>query len=176
MSRFRPFSFPSSAAISVAIAWLALVAARDATRLVAQEAAAAPEPVVREALGSGAPLAAPGQQLQLVRYVIQPGTTLPPHTHPGMQIAWIESGTMHYVLVGGGETPVYRKGRAGRRGAVEMLGPGEETDVHPGDTLIEAEHVIHYGANLGDDPVVIWAAVLLQEGQPPAVIAETPTP
>ena len=175
MGRVRSCSFRTYAAIGVAIT-LVVVANRGATRLVAQDAAPAPEPVVREALASALPRAAPGQQLQLVRYVIQPGTTLSPHTHPGVQIAWVESGTMRYVLVGGGKTPIYRKGVAGRPGAVEMLRPGHETDVHPGDTLVEAEHVIHYGANLGDEVVVLWAAALLQQGQPPAVIAETPVP
>lgn len=173
MGGVRFFSFRSCAAVGVAVALPVLAAGPGASMPGAQDATPGPEPVVREALGSGVPLAAPGQQLQLVRYVIQPGTTLPPHRHPGMQIAWIESGTMHYVLVEGGETPVYRKGTAGRPGIVETLRPGQETDVYPGDTLIEAENVIHYGANLGDEVVVIWAAALLQEGQPPA-IAQTP--
>lgn len=167
----RSFSLHSRAAIGVAIALATLAGAGSATILSAQNAAVAPTPVVREAFATGSPVAAPGQQLQLVRYVIQPGTTLPPHTHPGMQIARVESGTLHYFLVEGGETPVHRTGAAG---AVETLRPGQQTIVHPGDTLIEAENVVHYGANLGDEPVVIWAAALLKEGQPPATVVETP--
>ncbi|CAN5788631.1 hypothetical protein BH23CHL5_BH23CHL5_17400 [soil metagenome] len=131
-----------------------------------------PPPVVREALVSGLPENAPGQALQLVRYVIQPGTTLPAHTHPGMQIAWIESGVLHYVVVEGGEIPIARAGMEGSPEPVEMLGPGMETNLYPGDSVVEVENVVHYGANLGTEPVVILAATLLTDGAPPATVIE----
>lgn len=146
-----------------------MVAAGAAAWSFGQDAAHGPDAVRRETLVSGAPVAAPGQQLELVRYVIQPGTTLPPHTHPGMQIGFIESGTLRYVVVQG-ETPVYRKAGEGRSAAVERLGPGQQTDLHAGDSLIEAENVVHYGENRGAEPVVIWCATLLKVGEPPATM------
>lgn len=171
-----PFSARASAVIGHALAGLVLVAAAASAPAAAQGPASAPAAVLREALVAGTPIAAPDQQLQLVRYVIQPGTTLPPHTHPGMQVCWIESGTLHYVVVKGGETPVHRQARAGGQTTVEMIRPGQKTDLHPGDTLVEAENVTHYGANHGDEPVVIWVAALLHAGKPPAAIAEAPRP
>ena len=176
MTRTRSFSLRSYAAVAEAIVLAAVAGAGGATILIAQDAAVAPEPVVREAFATGSPVAAPGQQLQLVRYVIQPGTTLPPHTHPGMQIARVESGTLRYTLVAGGETPVHRKGTAGGPGAVETLRPGQNTIVHPGDTVIEAENVVHFGASVGEEPVVIWAAALLRRGEPASTVAREPEP
>lgn len=141
------------------------------------ESGPATPPSVREALVTGLPVAAPGQQLQLVRTTIQPGVTLPAHIHPGMQIAWIESGVLHYVVGEGGEIPIRRANMEGSPEPAEMLGPGQETDLYPGDSVVETENVVHYGANLGDVPVVLWSALLLTEGAPIAEVVEiTATP
>jgi quercetin dioxygenase-like cupin family protein len=134
---------------------------------------------VREALVSGLPEAAPGQELSLVRTTIPPGVTLPLHIHPGMQLAWIESGELHYYVVEGGEVPITRAGMEGSPEPAEMLGPGQQTILYPGDTVVEVESVVHYAENLGDVPVVIWSATLLTEGAPIAEVVEiaaTPTP
>jgi quercetin dioxygenase-like cupin family protein len=178
MNRVQSAPFRLLAVLAIAFALMVIVQDQGGA-LLAQDATPEPAPVVREALVSGSPLAAPGQELQLVRYVIQPGTTLSPHTHPGMQIAWIGAGVLHYVVVEGGEIPIYRSWMEGNPEPAEMLGPGQETDLHPGDAIVETENVIHYGANLGDEVVVIWAATLLQDGQPPAIVADltgTPVP
>src|SRR4051794_39146087 len=55
--------------------------------------------VVRSVLIEATPANAPDQSLQLVRYDIQPGTTLPMHIHPGTQLAYIESGELTYTVV-----------------------------------------------------------------------------
>src|SRR5829696_5023349 len=57
--------------------------------------------VVRDVLAADLPAAAPGQELQLVRYVIQPDTRLATHIHPGTQIASIEAGVLTYTVVTG---------------------------------------------------------------------------
>lgn len=131
---------------------------------------------VRDVLVSGLPERAPGQELQLARYTIQPGTTLALHTHPGMQIAWIAEGVLTYTVVEGGEIPVWRAASEGSPEPAEMLGPGEQTELHPGDSVVETEGVVHFGANLGDEVVIILAATLLTEGEPPAIIVEEGTP
>jgi hypothetical protein len=59
-----------------------------------------------------------------------------------------------------------------------MIGPGEETILYPGDSVVEIESVVHYAENRGDLPVVIWSATLLSEGAPIAEVVEveaTPT-
>jgi quercetin dioxygenase-like cupin family protein len=152
------------------------------SQILAQEATpetqSEPPPSVREVMVAGLPQAAPGQELSLVRTTIQPGVTLPMHIHPGIQIAWIESGELHYFIVEGGEVPITRTWMEGSPEPAEMLGPGEETILYPGDSVVEIESVVHYAENRGDVPVVIWSATLLAEGAPIAEVVEveaTPT-
>jgi quercetin dioxygenase-like cupin family protein len=132
-------------------------------------AAASTVVAVREVLVEGSPEAANGQVLQLVRYDIPAGLTLPFHTHPGMQMAYIESGVLTYTVVSGGSIPVTRAAKDGTPVATEMLAPGQTTELHPGDTVVEIDGVVHYGENLGTEPVIILAATLLDPNQPPSV-------
>jgi quercetin dioxygenase-like cupin family protein len=125
---------------------------------------------VRDVLVEGSPEAAGGQVLQLVQYDIPAGVVLPMHTHPGMQLAWIESGVLTYHVVEGGSIPVTRAAHDGTPEATEMLAPGETTELHPGDSVSELDGVVHYGENLGPDPVVILAATLLDPNQPASVV------
>ncbi len=125
---------------------------------------------VREVMASGFPENANGQVLQLLRTTVPPGVVLPLHTHPGMQVAWIESGVLNYTVVEGGSVPITRKGIEGSPEPAEMLGPGETTDLYPGDTVAELDGVVHFGQNLGDVEVVIWSAVLLDPNLPAAVV------
>lgn len=144
-------------------------------------APATPEPgVVREVLSSGNPAAAPVQALELVRYTIPPGTTLPAHTHPGMQVATIVSGTLHYTVVEG-EVPLYRMAPSdGTSGAPGAITPEDgEVMILPGDSFAEPEGVVHFGRNLGPEPVVILVASLFVAGEPPAILVTpvaTPEP
>lgn len=124
---------------------------------------------VRDVLVEGSPAAADGQVLQLVRYDIPAGVVLPMHTHPGMQLAWIESGVLTYHVVSGGLILVTRAPQDGDPETIELLGPGETTELHPGDSVSEIDGVVHYGENLGPDPVVILAATLLDPDEPPSV-------
>ena len=126
-------------------------------------------PVVRAVLAAGDPVAAPGQHLELVRYAIQPGTQLPLHRHPGMQLAFIESGTLTYT-VEQGEVVVHQPD-----GDERLVKTGETGTLVAGEWIAETEAVIHFGANDGSEPVVILAASLLETGQPPA-IAVSPSP
>jgi quercetin dioxygenase-like cupin family protein len=125
---------------------------------------------VREMLVEASPQAASGQELQLIRYTIPPGVAQPMHTHPGTQIAWIETGVLNYVVVEGGEITVTHYWGVGSPEPDEQIGPGESIDLYPGDAVIETEGVVHYGQNLGTEEVVIWAATLLDPDLPPEVV------
>ncbi|MEZ4499968.1 MAG: cupin domain-containing protein [Thermomicrobiales bacterium] len=125
---------------------------------------------VREVKVGGFPENANGQVLQLLRTTVPPGVVLPVHIHPGMQVAWIESGVLTYTVVSGGSAPITRHGMEGSPEPAEMLGPGETTELHPGDTVTEPEGVVHYGQNLGEEMVVIWSAVLFDPDLPAAVV------
>jgi len=127
--------------------------------------------VTRSVLAAATPAAVPGQSLQLVRYVIRPGTTLPAHVHPGTQLASIESGELTYTVVRG-EIRVERAAANGTPESVETLTSGETTVLRPGDAVVETEGNVHLGENLSGDPVVILAATLLEAGQPSSIVVD----
>lgn len=127
--------------------------------------------VVREVLSETEPATAPGELFQLVRYTIPPDTTLAAHTHPGIQMNIIEGGVLTYYVVAEGEVIVTRVD-----GTVETFGPGESTTLHVDDRLIEPAGVVHYGANLGDEPVIILTASLLAADEPASTAVEMATP
>jgi len=128
----------------------------------------------RAVLAQGLPEAAPGQVLQLVRYQIPFGVLLPMHTHPGLQVVWIESGVLTLNVVSGGSVPVTRD-QGAAPATTELVGPGQSTELRPGDSLVEIEGIVHYAQNLGDGPVVFLAAALLEQDEPPSITV-TPTP
>jgi quercetin dioxygenase-like cupin family protein len=148
--------------------------------VAAQSNPATPTPtpsVVREVLSQGEPSSAPGQVLQLVRFVIAPHAKLPVHTHPGMQTAWLESGDLTYTIVKGGPITVNRAGDGnGTPGPVESLGEGQTTIFHPGDSWAEPKGMVHFAENAGDVPVVILVASLFPDGAPPSTVIQVATP
>jgi quercetin dioxygenase-like cupin family protein len=153
----------------VAVVGLGPAGARqDGTATVAAASPTA-APVVRELLGRGLPPAAPDQTLDLVRYTVAPGARLPIHVHPGMQVAWIESGELTYHVLAG-EVPVTRQVNQPIAAPQEIVAAGETTVLRPDDAIVETPGVVHFGENLGDEPVVIWAAMLIEDGQLPAII------
>lgn len=132
------------------------------------EATPAPAPVIREVLVSGSPVGAPGQVLQLVRYIIPANNVLPIHIHPGMQTAYVESGTLHYTVLEGSMAFTRADGTIGE------LSNGEETDFVPGDTLVESQGMVHFGENRTDRPVILLVASLFEADEPPSTIVEAP--
>jgi quercetin dioxygenase-like cupin family protein len=145
-------------------------AAKSTANQVASPSPEAVPAVVREVLARGLPPAAPGQTLDLVRYTIQPGTTLAVHVHPGMQIAWVETGELTYhvlkgeVLIGNGPATAEPM-----PGSPLILPAGESIVLRPGDWVVEVPGAVHYGENLGSEPLVLWAATLLETDQPPSI-------
>lgn len=127
--------------------------------------------VVREVIEEGDPEAAPGQVLQLVRYYIPPNISLPTHIHPGMQVAYVESGTLTYTVVEGTATFTRADGTTGE------LNAGETTDFNIGDSVVEAQGMIHFGENKTDKPVILLVASLFEADVPPSSLVEaTPVP
>ena len=164
------------------VAWMALIVVVAATQGSQHSAGSSATPaglaspaasggVVRSVLVEAKPAAALDQTLQLVRYVIQPGTTLPAHIHPGTQLAWIAEGELTYTVVRG-EIRVERSTVDGTPGPVEWFQSGETTVLRAGDAVIETEGNVHFGENRGAEPLVILAATLLEAGQPPSIVQE----
>lgn len=160
----RAWAFLVMAGILVSIFGPAVDGAGQATPAPASSG------VVRDVIMNGDPGAAPGQVLELVRYTIPAGTTLPVHRHPGMQVATIESGTLHYTVLES-EVPVTRASANGTpEPGIAVTAESGEVAIGPGDSFVEAEGVIHFGRNRGPEPVIILVASLFASGQPPAQV------
>ena len=136
----------------------------------AHASAPAVEPVVRTIVGETSdPPGAPGRRLSLVRYTIAPGAELPPHVHPGVQMAAIVSGTLTYQVVSGAATIQRGVDGAGvPRATEELVGPGRTT-LGPGDVVVERGDMVHFGANRTAEPVVILATLITEPGRGLAV-------
>lgn len=122
--------------------------------------------VTREVLASGYPAQDQAQILELVRFTIAPKAKLPVHIHPGIQIVRIESGTLTYTVIKG-EAQITRTD-----GTKVTMKAGETLALKPGDALVEAAGMVHYGANQTNHPVVLIAASLLDANQPKAILID----
>ena len=162
-----------SLVVVLAAAW---VSSRLAPGLVAQEATPAAGAVAAELLGHGLPTAAPGFDLSLYRVTLGPGGIVPPHTHPGASVVYVESGTLGFTLLEG-EARLVRAETAATPGAEgEMLAHGSEVTLTAGDALFFPGEHGDAARNAGDGPVVLLLANLFTEGEPLLTLMATPTP
>jgi quercetin dioxygenase-like cupin family protein len=149
--------------LAVLVLLVVTVTSERGITLAAQDATPASTPTVtREVINEGLPDAATGQILQLVRYTIPGNIALDAHTHPGMQVNVVESGTLTYTVVEG-EMEITRAD-----GSSEILRSGETTDLKPGDVFTEPEGMVHFGENRSDEPIVLLSASLLEADEPPS--------
>lgn len=130
-----------------------------------------PEPVVRHVLSSAHPASAPGETLELVQYIIPAGSVLPVHTHPGVQMATVESGTLTYHVIDHGQVTVTRAD-----GSEEIVGPGEQAVFTAGDAWVEPVGMIHYAENHTTTPVLLISSSLLDDNAPPAELVDSSPP
>jgi hypothetical protein len=130
--------------------------------------AASPPQAVRVDLASGLPSFASGYRLALTRAVIPAGAAFPPHRHPGMQVAYIQSGTLQFTVFRGA-VKVYRGDADGSEKLVRTLTAGHTGSILQGEWIVETPSVWHQGANKGSKRVVILLATLLREGKPPSI-------
>jgi len=126
---------------------------------------AAAESVVRDRLGVTNPGNAPGQALFLERVTIAPGARLSTHYHEGTQVAHVVSGELTYNIVRGTATVLRADGEEVATGPTVVV-------LKAGDGVVETPEVVHYGANDGDEPVVIVLAALLADGAPLATAVD----
>lgn len=112
--------------------------------------------------------AAPGEILSLTRYIIPPGAELPVHTHPGVQMASVESGVFTYTVVQG-EVYVTRAD-----GTEETYVSGETVTLLEGDSWIEPEGMVHFAQNLSDSEVILISAALMDADEDATILVEIP--
>jgi quercetin dioxygenase-like cupin family protein len=119
-------------------------------------------------LATGFPSFAPGRELSLMRVEIPPGTAFAPHRHPGMQLAYVVSGTLSYRVYRG-MVKVYRGPADGTQTLVRTISAGHSGAIGPGEWLVETPSLWHSGGNTGKTPVTILTAALLSSKLPVAI-------
>lgn len=150
--------------------------ARVAPATVAQEATPAAGALVPELLGHGLPAAAPGFDLSLYRVTFGPGAAVPPHTHPGASVVYVESGTLAITPLEG-EIRLVRAGTAATpEDEGELLAHGAEVLLEAGDALFSPGEHGDSATNAGDGPLVLLLANLHSEGEPLLTLMATPAP
>ena len=126
----------------------------------AQDAADPLAGTTPEMLGSISPSAADGQTLVFMRITMEPGASIPPHSHPGAVVLVVQSGLFGTEFVEG-EGQIVRFGQEGN----ETLVAGSETTMSAGDSL-SYEGAVHTMRNDGPEPLVLLVSGLLDPAQP----------
>jgi quercetin dioxygenase-like cupin family protein len=139
---------------------VALVAFLVGGAAMAAYAAKDKEPVRRIVYGTAQPQNAPGQTMNLQQVEIDPGAKLPEHFHAGTQIATIKEGVLTYQVVSGSVAVLHKDG------STETVSGPKTLKLRVGETIVENEGLVHYGANDGKKLVVIEVAALLKDGEP----------
>ena len=146
--------------------------------LPAQEATPAGEaaPIVIESLGGAPSPDAPGMMLVLLRATLALGAGLPAHVHPGQLIVAVESGTAGYSIVS--EEGESGRGRFGTPIAAEVITPGTEVLLGPGEWIVEEPGIVHTARNAGNEPLVLLISGLVTADDPfvELVVTDMTTP
>ena len=121
-------------------------------------------PIVLESLGSAPSPDAPGMQLALLRFTIAPGFVAPPHVHPGQLVIAVESGSVAYTILD--EEGESGRGRFGTPTPAEVIPPGTEVLLGPGEWIIEEPGIVHTFRNPGDEPLVLLVSALIAADEP----------
>lgn len=129
-----------------------------------------------ESLGAMAPATAPGHALVFLRLTMEPGASIPAHSHPGGVVLVVESGSFGTMFVQGTGT-ITRATTAGTPAATEPTTSGTEMILEAGDSVAYDQDAAHTMSNAGDEPLVLLVSALLAADQPGFQFAEgTPTP
>jgi hypothetical protein len=162
MARFAPFVFAAALLVG------------SGPRVSA--APPEPQPVTLECatdmriqrLGAAEPAAATGQALTLVRAYFGVGGGIGPHTHPGTLVVLVEEGQFGVTLEEESEMGMMvmrANSDAATPPAQEMLTPGQEAVLEPGDWFIETG-MVHSARTVGDVPVTVTFTGLTTAGEP----------
>lgn len=115
--------------------------------------------VTIEALGSSETTLPDGRVLVFLRITMDPGASIPAHSHPGDVVV---------VVDGGAFTTEFTQGRGtlARYGQdAQAIVPGTAHVLTPGDSLAYGGASAHTMVNAGDEPVVLLVAALLDPSQ-----------
>ncbi len=106
----------------------------------------------------------------------EPGAVVPPHTHPGASVVYVDSGTFGFTSLEG-EVYLFRAGSlATPEAAGELLAHDTEVTLTAGDALFFPDEHGDTGYNAGDDDLVLMLANLHTAGEPMLTMMATPAP
>jgi quercetin dioxygenase-like cupin family protein len=163
--------------VSIVVVVLAgsLLSARVIPGTAAQDATPAAQ-ASQQMLGHGLLTSVPGYELQLARVTFPPGSTVPPHTHPGGAVIYVESGSLGWTVLQG-ETRLLRAGAVATPEAQgELVAVDTEVILTAGDALfLPAAHGDDV-RNAGDDTLVLLVANLYPVGEPGITFMDMATP
>lgn len=125
--------------------------------------------IANEVLVRASPAPVVDGELALGRVTLLAGGALPPHYHPGTQLAVVVQGTLTYTVYSG-VIEIYRHGSSSAD--PELIAAGETVDVRAGDALVETPGAVHQGRNIGATPVIIYLSTLFPADVPRAVIVD----
>lgn len=115
----------------------------------------------------GAPSAvAPGQTAYLARFTFQPGMEIFPHGHPGTTVLGVASGQFGWTLVEGTAHVVRGSAGANPQAVEDLTEPGADVVLEPGDAIFYEADVVHTARGAGDEPAIVLASLILEEGAP----------
>jgi quercetin dioxygenase-like cupin family protein len=157
-------SHPRSAPLAGAVL-VPLIAAGGYAAGAAQQSPQATRTVLAQAVD---PPGGRGRTLALARVTIPAHTRLGLHRHPGVQLAYVQKGTLTYT-VERGVVNVFRGPADQDPRVVRRVAGGETGRVRAGEWVIERPRVVHFGANESDRPVVILLATLFKNGRPASI-------
>lgn len=155
-------------AVPAASASAEVAGAAASTNGTALRADAPPDPmagVSTEVLGSLPSAAAPGYTELFLRITMQPGASIPAHSHPGDVVVVVQSGQFGTSFVRGQGT-VTRAAVNGATPVRQTLHAGDAAVLQPGDSLAYGGSAGHTMANAGTTPLVLLVAALLADNQP----------
>ncbi len=95
--------------------------------------------------------------VRLVRITVQPGASVPTHSHPGPEFALLESGTL--AVSGAGELAVVRA-----KGGAERAAADTSLVLSVGDRIAFPAGVAFTFANPGNDPASLLTLIVLPAG------------
>jgi quercetin dioxygenase-like cupin family protein len=157
-------SHPRSALLAGAFL-LSLTAAGAYAAGAAQQPPQATRTVLAQSVN---PPGARGRTLGLARVTIPAHTRLGLHRHPGVQLAYVQKGTLTYT-VKRGVVNVYCGAADQNPRVVRRIRGGQTGSVKAGEWVIERPRVVHFGANNGDRRVVILLTTLFRSGSPASI-------
>lgn len=121
------------------------------------------------------PVEGTDQNLLLVRIIFGVDGGIGPHTHPGTLVVTVETGSLGFTLMDGGEMPITRAATAETEASEEAALQGEEVALEPGDSFIEMG-MVHTARNMSDEPTTVLLAGLIEKEQPLTICTEAGTP